>query len=35
MASVLLVEGVAVLRVRRPLSQAAPAAGDRRGHRAV
>jgi len=35
MASVLLVEGVAVLRVRRRLGQAAPAAGDRRGHRAV
>jgi hypothetical protein len=35
MASVLLVEGVAVLRVRRRLGQAAPAAGDGRGHRAV
>jgi len=34
MASVLLVEGV-VLRVRRRLGQAAPAAGDRRGHQAV
>jgi hypothetical protein len=35
MASVLLVEGVAVLRVRRRLAQAAPATGDCRGHRAV
>ena len=35
MGSVLLVEVVAVLRVRRRLAQAAPAAGDCRGHRAV
>ena len=35
MASVLLVERVAVLRVRRRLAQATPAARDRRGHRAV
>jgi hypothetical protein len=35
MASVLLVKGVAVLLVRRRLAQAAPAARDRRGHRAV
>ena len=35
MGSVLLVERVAVVRVRRRLAQAAPAARDRRGHRAV
>ena len=35
MGSVLLVERVAVLRVRRRLAQAAPAAGEGRGHRAV
>jgi hypothetical protein len=35
MASVLLVERVTVLRILRRLGQAAPAAGDRRGHRAV
>ena len=35
MGLVLLVERVAVLRVRRRLAQAAPAAGAGRGHRAV
>ena len=35
MGSVLLVERVAVLRVRRRLARAAPASGEGRGHRAV
>jgi hypothetical protein len=35
MGLVLLVERVAVLRVRRRLAQAAPAAREGRGHRAV
>ena len=35
MEAVLLVEGVAVMRVRRRLAQAAPAAGEGRGHRGV
>ena len=35
MGLVLLVEGVAVMRLRRRLAQAAPASGEGRGHRAV